>query len=200
MLLPYIQKNNRPHAVQSLITAFRGQFGKAACDKALDKLVKNGDVTLKVANKAKVYYVAQSGLECVSKDELVSMDEEIKETLIKLKQTTEEVKDLGKKRDESVNSMTTEQLKAKIESQKADIKKKTEKLELLQATPLISDEDNKKLDTKLEMYLKEWKKRKALCTNMVDMLSDSENKKRAEVMEERDIELDHVDITTIGKL
>jgi len=56
------------------------------------------------------------------------------------------------------------------------------------------------LDTQLESYVKEWRKRKAIVRAMVDQMADFESKKPAEVWEERGLDLDTVDIATIGKL
>jgi hypothetical protein len=200
MLLEYVGKHNRPHAVQSLLTAFRNSFGKASCEKALANLCKRGDVTLKQSGKAKVYYVAQSGLEAVSKEDLTEMDVQIKTFQSDLKEIQEEVKEVTKRRDESLNSLTTTQLKEKIAAQKSDVEKKTVKLASLQSTPLISDEDSKKLDERLAKMLKEWKSRKASAKGMLEQLADMENKKIAEVMEDRGCEPDSVDINSIGKL
>lgn len=200
MLLEYIQKHNRPHAVQSLITAFQGSFTKTSADKALASLCKKGEVTLKQSGKAKVYYVAQKDLESVSKEELATMDEEIKEKTKELREKNDELKEIQKHRDEIVNALTNEQLVKKISTLKEDIQKKKDKLALLQNTVLISDEEMKKIDENLEKYLKEWKKRKSMAKEMLGNISEMKDKRISEVMEEMGLEDDQTDINKIGVL
>lgn len=200
MLLEYISKHNRPHAVASLITAFKNSFTKTSADKALASLCKKGEVTLKQSGKAKVYYVAQKDLESVSKDELSSMDEEIKEKTKELREKNDELKDIQKQRDEIVNALTNEQLIKKISSLKEDLQKKKDKLALLQTTVLISDEEMKKIDENLEKYLKEWRKRKSMAKDMLANIAEMKDKRVSEVMEEMGLEDDQTDINKIGIL
>ena len=65
---------------------------------------------------------------------------------------------------------------------------------------MISDEDLKKIDEDLEVFLKEWKKRKRLAKDMIGMISEGRDMKPSDFMEELDLEDDPVDIETIGKL
>jgi len=68
--------------------------------------------------------VTQKDLEAVSKEDLSSMDEEIKQKTKEFREMAEMVKDVQKHRDEAVNSLTNEQLIKKIETQKVEIQKK----------------------------------------------------------------------------
>eukprot|EP01080_Neovahlkampfia_damariscottae_P005667 gene5667-9488_t len=196
----YCAKHNRPHAVQSLLTAHKNTFTKAFADKALASLCKKGELTLKQSGKAKVYYVNQDKLQTASKDELIAMDKESKAKTLSVKELTEEVKHIQKEHSSLMNSLTNDQLDAKIIQQKEEIEKKKIKLASLQTGDLISDEDLKKVDEDLEKFLKEWKKRRRLAKDIIAQISEGRDIKPRDFMDELDLEDDPVDIDTIGKL
>jgi hypothetical protein len=122
MLLEYFEKYNRPHAVQSLITAFKGSFTKSFAQKALDSLEKKNKITCKTSGKAKVYYVSQTDLETVSKEKLIEMDGEIQEMRKESKVLDEEVKNLTKEYETLKRELTIDQLNEKIKKQKLEVK------------------------------------------------------------------------------
>jgi hypothetical protein len=83
------------------------------------------------------------------------------------------------------------------------VEKKKKKLESLQTTTLISDEELKKIDNELNKYLKEWKSRKLKCNDIGDQISDGKQQKLKEFYDEIDLETDEVvdaNINNIGKL
>jgi hypothetical protein len=122
MIYDYCQKNNRPHAVQSLIVAFKAQFSKSYAQKALDSLEKKKKISCKTSGKAKVYYINQELLETVSKEKLFEMDEEITEMTKEYRALDEKLKICTKENDTLKRELTVEKLKEKIEAQKKEVK------------------------------------------------------------------------------
>jgi 26S proteasome regulatory subunit (ATPase 3-interacting protein) len=200
MLIDYLKRYNRPHAVQSIITGFHGAFTKTSCEKALSSLEDKQQVTVKQSGKAKVYYVNQNILPVVAQEELTAMDEEIKQKAQYGKQLQEEVKRLEKEKNEAQSSLTNSELKTKIVETKDKIKKKEEKLQSLQTTPLISDQELKVIQDNLDKYLREWKKRKAIGKDIVDKITEARDMTVDAFIEELGLESDPVDIKTIGTL
>lgn len=200
MLIDYLKTYNRPHAVQSIITGFHGAFTKTSCEKALSSLENKQQVTVKQSGKAKVYYVNQDILPVVAQDELIAMDEEIKQKTQHAKQLQEEVKRLEKERNEGQSSLTNSQLKTKIVETKEKIKKKEEKLQSLQTTPLIGDQELKEIQDNLDKYHREWKKRRAIGKDIIEKITEAREITTDAFIEELGLESDPVDIKTIGIL
>lgn len=204
MLLEYLTSNNRPYAVQNLTVSFKGQFTKTTATKALDKLEEDGKVSTKSCGKTKLYYVNQSTMETVSPEELAQMDNEIKELAAEKKELSEIVRNLQRELSKIEKSMTNEELKAEIEKKKEIIAKRKEKLHVIESGQnLIDESEKKKVDEELEKYLKIWRKRKRIGTDIINAICEGRGCKPSQLIEELDLITDDaegVDINQIGKL
>lgn len=80
VILEYLQRQNRPYNAKMIFENLHGKdigLKQAVCQRALDMLVSDGEVTEKTFKKQKLYWVNQSKKPDPDAESLRTMDEQI---------------------------------------------------------------------------------------------------------------------------
>uniref|UniRef100_A0A7S3EN79 Homologous-pairing protein 2 winged helix domain-containing protein n=1 Tax=Rhodosorus marinus TaxID=101924 RepID=A0A7S3EN79_9RHOD len=86
----FLSARNRPFSLQQIVDGLQSKgLKKTACERALNVLVENGNVTLKEFGKAKIFLCRQDSIEIPDEQEMLQMDSEITHKAHELKQLTE---------------------------------------------------------------------------------------------------------------
>jgi 26S proteasome regulatory subunit (ATPase 3-interacting protein) len=174
LIFDYLKSKNRPFSVQNLVENLHGQVKKAMCQKCVDKLVKEGKVTLKENKKAKIYFMNQEDVPVMDKEELKQMDDQIKKLTAKLNDLKSEVNELSVQKAKYTKAMSNEEIAENIRQLEEECEKKQARLEKLKnGTQLANPEDKKKAMTSLEFYLKHWRTRKSIFKDILDKLTEN---------------------------
>ncbi|EFC50517.1 predicted protein, partial [Naegleria gruberi] len=194
VVLDLFKKTNRPFNLQNVIDHSKGQLKKAMATKCVDHYEKKGDLSVKVNGKTKIWWINQEGLEVLSKEELKEIDVEIKELQEELAQVRSEVTQLTNEKAKLLKAPKTEDLPAQIAKERADLEKKKEKLESLQSgsVKLCTMDEKKEALKSMDRYLKEWRLRKRLTKEIIDKISESTEKKPAEIIDDLGIDTDEI--------
>ncbi|XP_035451658.2 homologous-pairing protein 2 homolog [Spodoptera frugiperda] len=191
-VLKYLVDTNRPYSCADVTVNLRGAFGKTAIQKALDALSEAGKIKCKLYGKQKVYAAIQT--DSVREDEDVTDYDALFKSLTQdLADKTNTLKTIEISLKNLVSTPTTTAAKTQID----EIKNRTEaiekKLEILKtSTEVISVEDKKKILGEHEKMLKEYRKRKRICSDMLDAVLEGYPKSKKNLLEELCIETDEM--------
>lgn len=206
LVFEYLKKTNRPYSVVNLVDNLHGQVKKAMCQKCIDKLVKEGKVTLKEHKKAKVYFMNQELMPVMDKDELKQMDDQIKQLTVQRTELKDQVTALTSEKARYAKAMSNEELTESIRQLEEECERKRARLDKLKSgtTTLANPDDKKKALARLNLYLKHWKQRKGIFKDVLNMVCDMTDQKPAVLLEDLGIDTDESvnapDMKSLGKL
>ena len=174
-IIKLLSEKNRPYSATTLTDELHGEYGKTAVQNALDSISSEGKITCKLCGKSsKLYCANQDGLAVASTEELEKMDaklEELRKKSDELKRTMDELK---AKRDRLKSIKTLDELKEyKLQKEEELQDAKRKKNELEEISQGISFEDATKIERLYNERCEPWKKRKLICRNIVDVLSEN---------------------------
>lgn len=168
MLLDYLRETNKPITLNNICNAF-ADIHKLEIKQQIEILVSHGVIhEQKYKKKASLY-------------SLTKLDPEIKQTDTELndynseinpEETLENINDLKKRIDECAN----------------EIKSLQEKTRCCTNTDLIDKQD--KILADYARYVKEYKKRKSICTDVIDSIFENYPKSKQELLDELQVETD----------
>lgn len=190
----YLCTTNRPYSANDIMLNLHKEFGKTAIQKALDELVGEGKVLEKTYGKQKVYCIKQ---EIVSNsqvsDELKDTDQELLQAAEKLSCLENEVKQAQAQLNELLSTPTTEEGRA----EQCNLIKKNEALlkkvaELSQCTIKTPEIDRNKIKQEHSKMVKEYNKRKRICTEIINAILEGYPKSKKVLIEEIGIETDEI--------
>ncbi|XP_044743350.1 homologous-pairing protein 2 homolog [Chrysoperla carnea] len=192
-VLKYLEAQNRPYSANDLVTNLK-DLGKAAVQKALDQLVETKKIIEKTYGKQKVYSILQENTD----QSIDQMNEEIRELDAQTQKVTNELKTLNddiKSKDAELktlqSSLKTQDAIIKRDELKEKIEKLQSKLTTLQETQVaISNEEKKQIINDHTKFVKEYRKRKRICMDIIDSIMESYPKSKKQLMEEIGIETD----------
>ncbi|KAL0271193.1 UNVERIFIED_CONTAM: hypothetical protein PYX00_008363 [Menopon gallinae] len=168
------------------------EFGKTAVQKALDDLTRENKIREKVYGKQKIYSPLQEDVNTGEMEvEIVQLDSKIEELSESLKKAEDELK---------INESTLKDLK-KVPSmedcvrEKQDLEKEvkhlSEKVESLAKLDVkISDKDRNQMQKDRDSHLKEYRKRKRICMDILNSILENCPKPKKALLEEIGIETD----------
>ncbi|KAF9423353.1 hypothetical protein HW555_001162 [Spodoptera exigua] len=191
-VLKYLVDTNRPYSCADVTVNLRGAFGKTAIQKALDALSEAGKIKCKLYGKQKVYAAIQT--DSVKEDEDVTdYDALFKSLTQELADKTNTLKTIETNLKNLVSTPTTTAAKTQID----EIKNRTEaivnKLEILKnSTEVVSVEEKKSILGGHEKMLKEYRKRKRICNDMLEAVLEGYPKSKKNLLEELCIETDEM--------
>lgn len=186
---------NRPFSSNDVFSNLQKQgVGKSAVEKALEQMVKENVLYMKLNGKQKVYCVVQPEMTEQDKIEIRSMDEELlqinlvlREVERKCKETEVEVKSLR-------NTCTMAEAKLKVaemEETVAQLKSQLDCIKESKHTDVhVSEKDRELVRKNYEKYTKEYRKRKRMCTNILDSIMENCPKTKKALYDEIGIETD----------
>ncbi|VEN59046.1 unnamed protein product [Callosobruchus maculatus] len=193
-VLCFLKEHNRPFSINDILggAKSKGEFGKAAIQKALDLLVNEGKVKEKVYGKQKVYYIAQNtgptGNEL--KESLLEIDRKTNEISVELKEVTEKLKVKSSLLAESQGKVSISELiekKVAIDKQLEIVK---ESLSQYADVEPVCPKRKKEIEKMYEKSLTEYKKRKRMCMDVINAILENYPKSKKHLFEEMGIETD----------
>lgn len=192
-ILAYLNEKNRPFSAQDVFTNLQKQcgLGKTAVVKAMEQLAQEGKIKEKVYGKQKIYFADQSQFEDVSDADLRKMDDRIGEINTEAQSISQSCRQLDTELKELNSSLTTAEMKAQIQELQAEISGYKERLENIKsATNHVTPEEREKVYRERETYVKEWRKRKRLVSDMMGAILEGYPKSKKHFLEEAGIETD----------
>lgn len=191
----FLQDHNRPFSINDLLQEDGLKtHGKAAVQKSLDKLVDQQKVSEKEYGKQRIYCVAQEDVtnSTEMEENLRKMDQEINELTENLKAVTEKLQQNSSELKSLQSKMTLEEARAEKHKLKEEISTLTTKIDSLQnnSKPSISNEEKNKINAEHEKFLKEYRKRKRICMDIINAILDGYPKTKKHLFEDIGIETD----------
>lgn len=190
----FLLERNRPYSSTNLVDEMHGEFTKTNIQKALDQLVEENKITCKLAGKtAKLYFAKQEGKEVASKEELVQMDQHNDQLAEQLKELQRLRDELRARRDMLASTRKLDDLREyRVQIENECAKSTVHRDELIQAAQGINPDDIVKIQKDFNTRCEQWKKRRALCYDILNEICGQEgmDKKPAELIEDQGLETD----------
>lgn len=190
-VLDYLMKQNRPYSAIDIFNNLHKEYGKTAIIRALDQLVEEEKIKEKTYGKQKVYFPEQSQFPTVQDEDLQKMDAEVKNMTGTLEEIMQAVRSNEAILSKLNSSLTTSEAKEKLSTVKNEISALEAKLADLESNAIKIDPAEKDaIYANNSRYVKEWRKRKRLTTDMVDAILEGYPKGKKTLFEEIGIETD----------
>jgi 26S proteasome regulatory subunit (ATPase 3-interacting protein) len=190
-VLQFLSEQNRPFTVNDIVQGLNQKLPKSQVVSTLNKLVEKNRVIEKNCGKQKIYCVTQKGslpLKDVSA-KVLDLEREGNTLAVKLKDVE---KDLEKKSVQLKKLQllpTREEVLRRKKILEEEIKDVQLKLESFQGKS-YEKKDKEKIEKEYGSVLKEYKKRKRLCTEMVEAIFENYPKSKKHLLQEIGIETD----------
>ncbi|XP_007899659.2 homologous-pairing protein 2 homolog isoform X1 [Callorhinchus milii] len=200
LILKYLNDQNRPYSAQDVFGNLQREhnLGKTAVVKALENLTQQRKIKEKVYGKQKIYFADQDQFPAVSEVELKSLDSEISEVSKKVETAQQNSRQMETELKELNSSMTTQELTAEIKALNKECVVYQERLRKIQSSSsLVTPEEKEKVFDERKQYVKEWRKRKRLATDLIDAILEGYPKSKKQFFEEVGIETDEDSKVTV---
>eukprot|EP00062_Callorhinchus_milii_P016013 gi/632966871/ref/XP_007899659.1/ PREDICTED: homologous-pairing protein 2 homolog [Callorhinchus milii] len=200
LILKYLNDQNRPYSAQDVFGNLQREhnLGKTAVVKALENLTQQRKIKEKVYGKQKIYFADQDQFPAVSEVELKSLDSEISEVSKKVETAQQNSRQMETELKELNSSMTTQELTADIKALNKECVVYQERLRKIQSSSsLVTPEEKEKVFDERKQYVKEWRKRKRLATDLIDAILEGYPKSKKQFFEEVGIETDEDSKVTV---
>ncbi|XP_022168740.1 homologous-pairing protein 2 homolog isoform X1 [Myzus persicae] len=189
----FMVKANRPFSSNDVFSnLLRQGVGKSAVEKALDQLVKDNKIFMKLNGKQKIYCVVQPDSTVEDQNEIQSMDEE----LVKINDALREVERKYKESEVEVKTLqgtySTEEAKRRVAELEKTVSELKSQLDQMSKTSgnAVSLKDRGQVKKEYETVTKEYRKRKRMCTDILDSILENCPKPKKALFEEIGIETD----------
>ncbi|XP_058789907.1 homologous-pairing protein 2 homolog isoform X2 [Phymastichus coffea] len=174
----FLKIQNRPYSANDVSAALdKEKHSKSAVQKALDKLVDNEKIFVKVNGKQKVYCIASEGKQNL--DELKKIERELQaHSNEQLKKLPELQKEVGSQ-EALLNSlkcgMSFEEAEKELHRLQESNQKLSQKLDELMESSGTENlgEVKKKAESNLNLYTREYNKRKRICNEILDCILEN---------------------------
>ncbi|XP_005468882.1 homologous-pairing protein 2 homolog isoform X2 [Oreochromis niloticus] len=185
LILAYLNEKNRPYSAQDVFSNLQKQhgLGKTAVVKAMELLALEGKIKEKIYGKQKIYFADQAQFKDVNDADLKSMDHQISELSGEVQSLTQSCRQLDAELKELNSSLTTEEMVSEIQELKAECSGYRARLEKIKsASNHITPEEKDKVYKERDLYVKEWKKRKRLASDMINSILEGYPKSKKEFL------------------
>ncbi|XP_066499155.1 homologous-pairing protein 2 homolog [Hoplias malabaricus] len=203
VILAYLNEKNRPYSAQDVFGNLQKEhgFGKTAVVKAMEQLAQDGRIKEKVYGKQKIYFADQSQFADVSDADLKEMDNHISELNSQVQTVSQACRQLDAELKELNSSLTTAEMTSQIKELKSETGDYKERLEKIKsATNHVTPEEREKVYKERSLYVKEWKKRKRLVSDMIGAILEGYPKSKKQFLEEVGVETDEDHKVTIPNI
>ncbi|XP_033501162.2 homologous-pairing protein 2 homolog [Epinephelus lanceolatus] len=193
LILAYLNEKNRPYSAQDVFCNLQKQhgLGKTAVVKAMELLALEGKIKEKTYGKQKIYFADQSQFKDVNDTDLKSMDSQISQLSAEVQSLTQSCRQLDAELKELNSSLTTEEMMSEIQELKSECSGYRARLEKIKAaTNHVTPEEKEKVYKERNVYVKEWKKRKRLASDMMNAILEGYPKSKKQFLEEVGVETD----------
>uniref|UniRef100_A0A8B9HGX7 Homologous-pairing protein 2 homolog n=1 Tax=Astyanax mexicanus TaxID=7994 RepID=A0A8B9HGX7_ASTMX len=203
VILAYLNEKNRPYSAQDVFGNLQKQhgLGKTAVVKAMEQLAQEGKIREKVYGKQKIYFADQSQFADVSDAELKEMDSRITELNNQVQAVSHNCRQLDTEQKELNSMLTTAEMTSQIQELKAECEGYKERLKKIKsATNHVTPEEREKVYKERILYVKEWKKRKRLASDMIGAILEGYPKSKKQFLEEVGVETDEDHKVTVPNI
>lgn len=203
VILAYLNEKNRPYSAQDVFGNLQKQhgLGKTAVVKAMEQLAQEGKIREKVYGKQKIYFADQSQFADVSDAELKEMDSRINELNSQVQTVSQNCRQLDTELKELNSMLTTAEMTSQIQELKAECEGYKERLKKIKsATNHVTPEEREKVYKERSLYVKEWKKRKRLASDMMGSILEGYPKSKKQFLEEVGVETDEDHKVTVPNI
>ncbi|KAK2833196.1 hypothetical protein Q5P01_017085 [Channa striata] len=193
VILAYLNEKNRPYSAQDVFCNLQKQhgLGKTAVVKAMELLAIEGKIKEKIYGKQKIYFADQAQFKDVGDAELKAMDCQLSELNTEVLSLTQAGRQLDAELKELNSSLTTEEMMSEIQQLKEECSGYRARLEKIKsATNHVTPEEKEKVYKERNVYVKEWKKRKRLASDMINAILEGYPKSKKEFLDEVGVETD----------
>ncbi|XP_076000365.1 homologous-pairing protein 2 homolog [Genypterus blacodes] len=193
VILAYLNEKNRPYSAQDVFSNLQKQhgFGKTAVVKAMEQLALEGKIREKTYGKQKIYFADQAQFKEVKDEDLKAMDGQISKLCAEVQSITQSCKQLDSELKDLSSSLTTEEMTSEISELKTERCGYRERLERIKAASNhVTPEEKEKVYKEKNVYVKEWKKRKRLASDMMNAILEGYPKSKREFLDEVGVETD----------
>lgn len=189
----FLQKENRPFSVNDILQSLGKDHGKAAVQKALDKLVAQNKAKQKTYGKQNIFCVAQDDTNPKETEKyLKSLNQEIEAASAELKTVENQLRIRTSELKSLVIAMTFEEAQSKLKALTEEVANLRSRLEEVTQTKKqsISEAEGRKIDSEHEKLLKEYRNRKGMCMEMLNTILEAYPKTKKHLLEEIGVETD----------
>ncbi|XP_029997355.1 homologous-pairing protein 2 homolog [Sphaeramia orbicularis] len=193
LILAYLNERNRPYSAQDVFTNLQKQhgLGKTAVVKAMEQLALEGKIKEKTYGKQKIYFADQAQFKDINEEDLKAMDCQISELSAEVQSLTQDCRQLDAELKELNSSLTTEEMTSEIQELKVECSGCKARLEKIKsATNHVTPEEKEKVYKERSVYVKEWKKRKRLASDMMNAILEGYPKSKKDFLDEVGVETD----------
>ncbi|XP_068625217.1 homologous-pairing protein 2 homolog [Battus philenor] len=191
-VLKYLQDTNRPYSCADVTVNLRGAYTKSVIQKSLDSLSEAGKIKCKLYGKQKVYVATQIN-DKEDNNDSEDYESQFKNTTEDLAQKNIALKEAESKLKKLLSTPTTESSNLQIGEKQNNIDRLNQKLESLRSsTEAINADDKKAITEEHDRYLKEYRKRKRICTDMMEVVLEGYPKSKKNFLEELCIDTDEM--------
>lgn len=187
---------NRPYSSNDVFSNLQKQgVGKSAVEKALDQLTKENVLYVKCNGKQKVYCVVQPDVTERDRMEILSMDEELLNINLALRDAERKYKESEVQVKTIRNACSTVDVRRKVAELEKTVAELNSRLDGVQrksntSGEVVLEKDRELVRKNYEKYTKEYRKRKRTCTNILDSIMENCPKTKKALYEEIGIETD----------
>ncbi|XP_078125383.1 homologous-pairing protein 2 homolog [Sander vitreus] len=193
LILAYLNEKNRPYSSQDVFCNLQKQhgLGKTAVVKAMELLALEGKIKEKAYGKQKIYFADQSQFKDVNDADLKVMDSQISQLSAEMHSLNQSCRQLDSELKELSSSLTTEEVMSEIKALKAECSGYRVRVEKIKsATNHVTPEEKEKVYKEQNAYVKEWKKRKRLASDMMNAILEGYPKSKKQFLDEVGVETD----------
>ncbi|EDQ86788.1 uncharacterized protein MONBRDRAFT_33648 [Monosiga brevicollis MX1] len=171
MLEEYLLRQNRPYNANDLFANLHEAISKTVVGRALAASAEAGRLREKTYGKQKIYFVPQTDMDKLSKDELDALDEELDQLRKTHMELTSTVSALESELSKTLAEPTTDEADKTLAELQAEIMRKQAKLKGLRDDgETMTEADRKRINDKYTKFLVEWKKRRRLARDILDQI------------------------------
>lgn len=189
----FMATTNRPFSSNDVVLNLQG-MGKSAVDRALEQLTKENKIVMKLNGKQKIYCVVQPDWTAADQQEIQSVDEELLKTDEALREVERKYKQSEAELKTVRGTCSVEEAARKVAETEKSVselsRQLAERKEASGASTVISAKDMELVKKDYEKYTKEYKRRKRMCTDMLDAILENCLKTKKALYEEIGIETD----------
>lgn len=190
-ILDYIKAQNRPYSSNDIFNNLHKEHGKTAVVRALEQLAQDEKIKEKTYGKQKIYFANQDEFPDVAEAELSAMDQEIADLNTKKEELSRQLQARESQLNALSHSLTTEELAEKIETTSAERDRLRARLDKLTSnTNFVEPQVKDRILKDNEKFVKEWRKRKRLATDIIDAILEGYPKGKKALLEETGVETD----------
>nr|XP_029713508.1 homologous-pairing protein 2 homolog [Aedes albopictus] len=196
-ILKLLDEQQRPFSLSDISEKVK-ELGKSTVQKALDSLVRRGKIIEKVYGKQRIYCIAQEDEGPEHAELGRKLDVDCARLREELTQRQQQIRSLEASLATASSQMTVGEALEEIETLEGEIRRVERELEEEQVQASTSHAavtaeqpmDKDALEKKYNLYLSAYRKRKRICTEMIEHIMEGYPKSKQHLLEDIGVETD----------